>query len=107
MWCTVETLKPKMRLALDTAFISSIYYIEIFLATFENHLFLGNADFKYLLTATIVHQSFEKNSVHHFSRNSDNIVFDGRNLFDIETLKDAGLDYISIGRPSLISTRNI
>ena len=37
----------------------------------------------------------------------DNIVFDGRNLFDIDTLKDAGLDYISIGRPGLVSSRNV
>lgn len=38
---------------------------------------------------------------------SDGIVFDGRNLFDIDTLKEAGLDYISIGRPSLISSKNM
>ena len=36
---------------------------------------------------------------------TDNIVFDGRNLFDINNLKDAGLDYISIGRPALVYTK--
>jgi UDPglucose 6-dehydrogenase len=28
-----------------------------------------------------------------------NVIFDGRNLFDTETVKEQGFDYFSIGRP--------
>lgn len=33
---------------------------------------------------------------------SDNIIFDGRNLFDLETVSEHGINYISIGRKKLI-----
>ena len=29
---------------------------------------------------------------------NDNVIFDGRNLYDLDIVKDAGLAYLSIGR---------
>ncbi|HEY6563492.1 MAG TPA: UDP-glucose/GDP-mannose dehydrogenase family protein, partial [Pirellulaceae bacterium] len=29
------------------------------------------------------------------------VIFDGRNLYDLETMQEAGFDYFSIGRPPI------
>ena len=34
---------------------------------------------------------------------SENIIFDGRNLYDVDTMKEKGFNYVSIGRPRVRS----
>jgi UDPglucose 6-dehydrogenase len=31
----------------------------------------------------------------------DHVIFDGRNLYDLDQVKDMGFSYISIGRPKV------
>ncbi len=71
----------------------------------DKYKILEGCDALIIATETSEYRSVDLDQAKKLLNNS--IIFDGRNLFDIKTLKDAGFEYYAIGRGDQIAYQNI